>query len=92
MLRSGVNNEWTARLLREFVATQVLRRLFGGLEIDPAEAPLRGALIASQMAGLAMMWYIIRLEPLASAPPATIVAAVGPTVQRYLYADLSDQG
>ena len=31
-----------------------------------------------------MARYVLRVEPLASAAPESIVAAVGPTVQRYL--------
>ncbi|MEU4481399.1 TetR family transcriptional regulator [Micromonospora sp. NPDC023966] len=88
LLRSAVSNEWTARMLREFLTTQVLRRVLDQLDVDPAELPLRGALVATQVAGLAMMRYVIRLEPVASADPETLVAAIGPTVQRYLTGDL----
>ncbi|WP_431974682.1 TetR family transcriptional regulator [Micromonospora haikouensis] len=84
LLRSAVSNEWTARLLREFLVTQVLRRVLHHLDVDPAELPLRGSLVASQLVGLALMRHVVRLEPVASAPPETLVAAVGPTVQRYL--------
>jgi len=31
-----------------------------------------------------MARYVLRVEPLASASPDEVVAAVGPTVQRYL--------
>ncbi|MER7443053.1 TetR family transcriptional regulator [Micromonospora avicenniae] len=89
LMRSAVSNEWTARLLREFVVTQVLHRVLEHLDIDPAELPLRGSLVATQLVGLAMMRYVIRLEPVASADPATLVAAVGPTVQRYLVGELT---
>ncbi|MFY1672183.1 TetR family transcriptional regulator [Plantactinospora sp. WMMB334] len=89
LFRSAMNNEWTARLLREFMETQVLRRATGMLEIDPAEAPLRSSLVATQMAGMVLVRYILRLEPLASAPADVVVAAVGPTVQRYLAGDLA---
>ncbi|MGW5668711.1 TetR/AcrR family transcriptional regulator [Micromonospora sp. NPDC003776] len=84
LLRSAVSNQWTARLLREFLVTQVLRRVVDQLDLDPAEVPLRGALVATQIAGLAMMRYVIRLEPVASASPDTLAATIGPTVQRYL--------
>ncbi|MET8834614.1 TetR family transcriptional regulator [Micromonospora sp. NPDC004540] len=88
LLRSAVSSEWTARMLREFLVTQVLRRVLDQLDVDPAQLPLRGALVATQVAGLAMMRYVIRLEPVASADPETLVAAIGPTVQRYLTGDL----
>ncbi|MFI2664023.1 TetR/AcrR family transcriptional regulator [Micromonospora carbonacea] len=84
LLRSAVSNEWTARLLREFLVTQVLRRILQHLDVDPAELPLRGSLVASQLVGLALMRHVVRLEPVASAPAEALVAAVGPTVQRYL--------
>jgi AcrR family transcriptional regulator len=92
LLRSAMSSEWTARLLREFLVTQILRRVTKLIDLDPAEAPLRMTLVASQMAGLAMVRYILRVEPLASAPPEVLVAAIGPTVQRYVTGDLPGMG
>ncbi|ASW55993.1 TetR family transcriptional regulator [Plantactinospora sp. KBS50] len=89
LVRSAVSSEWSARLFREFLTTQILRRALAGLDLAPAEAPLRISLVASQLAGLAMTRYVIRLEPLASAPPETVVAAIGPNIQRYLDGELS---
>ncbi|MGR6321075.1 TetR family transcriptional regulator [Micromonospora soli] len=88
LLRSAVGNEWGARLLREFLTTQVLRRVLDHLDVDPAELPLRGSLVASQLMGLAMTRYVIKLEPVASAPTETLVTTIGPTVQRYITGDL----
>ncbi|MGW0503372.1 TetR/AcrR family transcriptional regulator [Micromonospora sp. NPDC003241] len=90
LLRSAVGNEWTARLVREFLTTQVLRRILDHLDVDPAQLPLRGGLVATQLIGLAVMRHVIRLEPIASAEPETLVATVGPTVQRYLTGELVD--
>jgi hypothetical protein len=53
-----------------------------------AEREARGALVASQVIGLVMARYVLKLEPLASAEPAAVVAAVGPTLQRYLTGDV----
>ncbi len=36
-----------------------------------------------------MMRYVLRLDAVATAEPATLVAAVGPTVQRYLTGDIT---
>lgn len=88
LMRSAMSNEWTARLMREFVVTQVLRRAVAELEIDEKQAPIRAALVATQVAGLAMIRYVLKVEPLASAPAEQLVAAVGPSVQRYLTGDL----
>lgn len=95
LLRSAVSSELAARLIREFVTTQILRRAITILQIDPAEAELRASLVASQMSGLALVRYVVRVQPLASLPRETVVAAIGPTVQRYLTGELpsfADQG
>ncbi|HEY0002137.1 MAG TPA: TetR family transcriptional regulator [Actinoplanes sp.] len=84
VFRSAMSNEWTARLLREFVVTQILRRAVNELVTDPAEAPMRASLMATQIAGLLVTRYVLKIEPLASADPETLVAAIGPNVQRFL--------
>jgi AcrR family transcriptional regulator len=84
LLRSAMSNEWTARLMREFVVTQVLRRAVAEFVMDPAEAPTRAALVATQVGGLATIRYVLKVEPVASAPPEQLVAAIGPNVQRFL--------
>ena len=88
LLRSAMSNEWTARLLREFVVTQVLRRAVAELDIDEKQAQTRAALVATQVGGLVMVRYVLKIEPIASAPAEQLVAAIGPAVQRYLTGDL----
>jgi len=89
LLRSAMSNEWTARLMREFVVTQVLRRAVAEMGMQGEEASLRAALVATQVAGLAVVRYVLKVEPVASADPEQLVRAVGPNVQRYLTGDLS---
>jgi AcrR family transcriptional regulator len=89
LIRSAMSNEWTSRLMREFLTTQILRRVVAEIDLDPAEAPLRVSLVASQLAGLAMMRYIIKLEPLASLPSEQVVALIGPNVQHYVTGSLA---
>jgi len=84
LFRSALQHEWSARMLREFLISQILRRAMTSLQLDPAEAPTRAALVASQMAGLVMTRYILKLEPITSMSQDEIVANVGPTIQRYL--------
>jgi AcrR family transcriptional regulator len=84
LLRSAVRHELAARMLREFITTQIMRRVLSQLPLDPAEVPTRASLVASQILGLAMMRYVIKLEPLASAAPDAVAAAIGPTIQRYI--------
>jgi AcrR family transcriptional regulator len=92
LVRSAVNNEWTAKLLREFLVSTVLRRVVSTLGFDPDVRAARASLVASQIIGLVMARYVLRLEPLASASPDEVVAAIGPTVQRYLTGDVALPG
>ncbi len=84
LVRSAVSNEWTARLLREFLTARVLRLVVGTLDLPQDERDLRGGLAASQLIGVVIARYVLRVEPLASASAEEVVAAVGPSVQRYL--------
>jgi tetracycline repressor-like protein len=49
---------------------------------------LRATLCASQLIGMGMVRYVAKFEPLASSDIETLVAAVAPTIQRYLTGDL----
>jgi AcrR family transcriptional regulator len=87
LLRSAVTNPQAARMLREFVSRALLGRIAPALGRE--DARLRVALVGSQVIGLAILRYVIRVEPLASATEAELVAAVGPRFQDYLTADLA---
>lgn len=87
MVRSAVSHEESTALLRSFITQQILGRLSGVL--GGPDGSLRAALVGSQMIGLVMARYIVRVEPLASASAAEVVAAVAPTLQRYLTGDLT---
>ena len=82
LIRSVVGSERAAASLREFVSKEVLGRLAASLELDRPQ--LRATLAASQLVGIAMLRYVVKVEPLASAPPDEVAAWVGPVVQRYL--------
>jgi Tetracyclin repressor-like, C-terminal domain len=56
---------------------------------DDAEGRYRAALVASQVIGLGFARYVLGLEPLAAADAEDLVAAIGPTVQRYLTGDIA---
>ncbi|MGI5181776.1 TetR family transcriptional regulator [Dactylosporangium sp. CA-152071] len=84
LFRSAMQHEWSARMLREFLVSQILRRVVAQLKLDPAEAPKRAALVASQMAGLVMVRYILKIEPMTTMSQDEIVYSVAPTIQRYL--------
>ena len=81
-LRSACTNERAAELLRGLIVGQVLTRFAQFL--DGRDAERRAALVASQLVGLAIVRYVVRIEPLASASPEQLRGLVGPTLQHYL--------
>jgi AcrR family transcriptional regulator len=87
LVRSAATNEQAATLLREFVEREVLVRLAGAIESP--EPKLRAALIGSQIVGVVMARYVVRIGPLAGADREVLVAAIGPTLQRYLTGDVA---
>jgi AcrR family transcriptional regulator len=87
LVRSVSSHEESAAMFREFIAGQVIGRIAAAVERPDAE--LRAALVGSQLVGLAMVRYIIRIEPLASASSDQVVAAVAPTLQRYFTGEVA---
>lgn len=86
-VRSSLASDEGSVRLREFIFGEVLRRVAGHLPDQPA-AQHRAALAASQLIGLAVGRYLVRVPPLAAASIEDLVAQVGPTLQRYLTGEL----
>lgn len=86
LIRSASSNERAAAMLRGFIVREVIGRI--ARAIGAPDAELRATLVGSQLAGLALARYVLRVEPLASADHETLVAWVGPTLQRYLTGEL----
>ncbi|MEU6993107.1 TetR family transcriptional regulator [Streptomyces sp. NPDC046465] len=82
IVRSAMNNDTAAAVFRRLIATQLLGRIAGRLDLPDAE--LRAELAAAQLVGIAMLRYVIKVEPLASADAEQIVARVAPVVQGHL--------
>lgn len=91
LLRGAFANRLSGKLIREFFAVQIIRRVVRELDavVDAAELPLRANLAASQLLGLAATRYILKFEPIATVPRETVIAAVAPTLQRYLTGDIA---
>ncbi len=85
IVRSAVNNETAAGVFRRLVASQLLRRIAG--QIGRPDAELRAELAAAQLVGVAMIRYVIKVEPLASADPEQIIRRLAPVVQGHLTGD-----
>jgi len=83
LLRSSITNEDAAKRLRDVFVAQVLRAVSAMVD-DPKEAAKRAGLVSSQMLGLALTRYVLKLPPVVAIDQESIVAGVGPTIQRYL--------
>lgn len=78
LMRLATGDEAAAVMLR----TYLLENVATALAIDDAER--RVALVGSQLLGLGIARYVLRLEPLASASPAAVAADLGWAVQHIL--------
>jgi AcrR family transcriptional regulator len=84
LLRTAVTNEVAAERMRKIFATQIGPTIarFGK---DPRTGATRAGLIASQILGLALCRYVLKLPPVVGLKRAEIVRRVGATVQGYLF-------
>ena len=82
LLRSAASNEFAAEKVRDVFANQV-RPMVASVG-DPADASRRAGLVASQLLGLAMCRYLLRLPPVVALSHEEIIRNVGPALQRYV--------
>jgi AcrR family transcriptional regulator len=87
LLRSAASHDAAAGRMRELIDGQILQPLATAL--DAPDPQLRSDLASSQLVGIGLMRYVLRLEPLASTATEDLIAAVAPTLQRYLAGELS---
>lgn len=79
LLRTAVTDDTVAAQLRETFA-QVIVQPFSALGVSDPRT--RAALAGTQLLGLVLCRYILRIEPIASLPVDQVVALVTPNVQR----------
>ena len=82
LMRASASNEEAADKTRAIFAGQVLPML--ARVADRAELPTRAGLIASQILGLALCRYVLKVPPVVAMKREQIVAHVGPVLQRYI--------
>lgn len=81
LLRSAASNDYAANRLREVFAAQVMPAI--ARAGSRATAPERAGLVASQLLGLALCRYVLKLPPVVAIPQSTLIREVGKTIQRY---------
>jgi AcrR family transcriptional regulator len=82
LLRAAAASAQAAELLRDVLG----QRLFGQLamHLGGDDAGLRVSLCSSQLIGIGVARYIVKLEPVASMERDAVAAALAPVLQRYL--------
>ncbi|TDC05569.1 TetR/AcrR family transcriptional regulator [Nonomuraea longispora] len=87
VLHAAAATPAAADLLKDLMRKELLTPLAGSLSRDHPE--IRGLFAASQMIGVAMMRYVLKVDPLASMPVHLVARTVTPGIQRYLTGALS---
>ncbi|MDA2812554.1 TetR family transcriptional regulator [Nocardiopsis sp. RSe5-2] len=92
LLRTAVTDEAVTERIRTVLAEQItppIAELRAAGTDGPApsassDAPTRAAMVASQMLGVALCRYVLRLPPVDTMDADDLVARLGPTLQGYL--------
>ena len=86
LVRGLGTHEESRRVFVRFITEHVIHEV--APRLGQPLAPTRVALVGSQMLGLVMARSIVAVGPRVSVPAETIAAAVGPTIDRYLFGRL----
>jgi AcrR family transcriptional regulator len=77
-------------LARSFLQEVVVAEIGSRVDNPVGTGRIRAQFLASQLLGVVMARYIVKIEPFASLPAQQIAEAIAPNLQRYLTGDLPD--
>lgn len=80
LIRSVASHEHAARMMREFLRRAIIDKIGPALGVSE----LRMTAVGTQLMGLALLRYIVQVEPLASASEDEVVALIAPAVQHHI--------
>ena len=86
LLRIAVSDEEAAGVVRDLFTSHLVAML--SRWAPGPDADLRAALVATQMAGLAMLRLVVPVAAIADADEETLLDAIAPTIDRYLDRDV----
>ena len=75
-------------LARSFLEEVITAEVASRVDNPPGTGMIRAQFFATQLMGVVMARYIVKVEPFASLPAEQIVQTIGPNLQRYLTGDL----
>lgn len=80
LLRSSTTNAEAAQQMKDIFAAQLMPAI---AKFMPDDAPRRAGLIATQVLGMALCRFVLRLPPVVAMSREELVEWLGPTLQRY---------
>jgi AcrR family transcriptional regulator len=80
LLRSATTNAEAAQRMKDIFAAQLMPAI---AKFVPDDAPRRAGLIATQVLGMALCRFVLRLPPVVAMSRDELVEWLGPTLQRY---------
>jgi AcrR family transcriptional regulator len=81
LLRSSTTNAEAAQRMTQIFAGQLAPMV---ARLAPADPAMRAGLIASQILGLALCRFVLKLPPIVAMTRDEVAGWIGPTLQRYL--------
>jgi AcrR family transcriptional regulator len=82
LLRSAVSNDAAAARMREVFGRQVLPTI---AKIAPDRPAERAALVGTQLLGLGLTRYLLKLPPMVNMPAERLITELGRTLQSYIF-------
>lgn len=86
ILRTALGSGPGSRMLKEFLTREVFVRLAALAGGDDAD--LRANLAASQLVGLILTRFVLKLEPVAHADADELARRIGPVIQWHLFGEI----
>ncbi len=77
-------------LVRSFLQEVIVAEVGPRVDNPPGTGQIRIQFVASQLMGVVMARYIVKIEPFASLPAQQVAETIAPNLQRYLTGDLPD--
>jgi AcrR family transcriptional regulator len=91
LLRTASTHPVAAEQIRRVFASQVLRMIRDVIGED-ADTPRRIGMVSTQVLGLALCRYVLRLPPVVAMDAETVATTMAPVLQHYLTGDLDGAG
>ncbi len=84
VVRTSLSKPAMSFALRQLFEHRIVKTVESTIGDQVDHVPVRASFIASQIFGLVVARYILKLEPVASLTAAELAETVGPTIDRYL--------